>query len=195
MIESVENSFLEYISTDEYMEIYTKHVTSEFHDIAENVLWLVNNLCSESISFRDKIICSPFYDKVWDLVNNNTNSDTLIKQAIWFFSVIMKLKDSLPPEKIILNSIVVCSNYLYVHDAEVSCHCLWGIYYVSEFDEKIPSLKINNKILHSGVVLKLLKINYTSNMLCLTPSLRILGNLLCGDYKLVDVSHIIFYQF
>lgn len=157
----------------------------------DDVIWLLSHLVTDVAEFRDKVISHSIYDEIWSILNKNQNSLGTLRYTLWFMSAIMRNKETIPSDRAILNSVTMFSNYIYTHDVEIMAHCLWGLFYIIEFDEHVTHLQLMDKIMNSGVIVKIFKLNLQQNSTCLPPAIRLLGNLCGGDYHIVDVTHII----
>ena len=184
MINEKDNSYLELLTTEDYLDVYFTHLHSQFDDISDNVLWLVNNLLTDRAKCRDQIMNSKIYDYVQDILTKEDINIFLLRSGIWFMSCLMKNKQTIPDDAKIMKSLYYCVKYLYIMDPELNCQCVWGIYYISEFESS--NLQIFSQILSTGAIEKIIKINFKQQLQSLSPCLRLLGNLLSGEYNVVD---------
>lgn len=177
---------IELFGQENLIDSYIRHLGSEFHDVVENTLWFLNVIIQDSVELRDTFISSPIFLEVMKILRRDLNSLNIIEFTIWLLSTLMKDTTTTPPEKKVLECLEASAGYLHVSETSILTQCMWTIYNISSHDEKLP--KIYEDIMNSGAVVKLLKINYTRFQICLSPCLRILGNLCAGRFEIVDVK-------
>lgn len=187
-LKNIENILnLEAFCEDQLIDLYIKHIRSQYSEIVENTVWFLCNIVPESTVCRDKIISSNIYHEIINILKKERNSADQIERCICFLSSIIKCKDTTPPKEKLIEILQISANYLHTNDMQIINQCLWCIYYVSAYDE--GESNISSEILKSGAVVKLLKINYKKLHICITPCVRILGNLCAGKFDIVDVSN------
>ena len=186
-LKNIENILnLEAFCTDYLIDLYNKHMGSQYSDIVENTIWFLCNLVQQSVICRDKIISTSIYDETIKILKKDRNSADQIENCIWFLGCLIKSKATTQLKEKLLEILEISANYLYTHDMQIITQCLWCIFYVSQYDD--DEFDIYSDILESGAVVKLLKINYRKLHNCISPCIRILGNLCAGKYSIVDVS-------
>jgi hypothetical protein len=186
-LQNIENIInLEAFCEDHLIDLYRTHLGSQYSDIVENTIWFLCNLVQKSVICRDKIINTSIYDETIKILKKDRNSADQIENCIWFLGCLIKSKEATPPKEKLLEILQISANYLYTHDMQIITQCLWCIFYVSQFED--DELDIYSNILQSGAVVKLLKINYRKLQNCISPCIRILGNLCAGNCSLVNVS-------
>lgn len=181
----------EIFSSDEIIDIFFTHLHSEYVDIVENLLWFLTHVVRDSAICRDKIINSKIYDEVIKILRLESNPLNIIHFTIWFATSLCANTQTTPLESKIYECLEIFSGYMYLtDDMEIVSHCIWGIFNISNFDQKITS--IHGKILQSGSIVKLFKLNYNKNRLYAQPVIRLLGNMCAGHPIIVQVSDNLF---
>lgn len=175
--------------TPKFIDCVYKHARLNNDDITEQIIWTLTHIASIKADWRDRIINSPIYSEIVNILYRDKLLVGFVRVGIWFLSTCMKFKTPEPDKNISLEALKILSNYLYTNDNEVLVNCLWGVSYISEYNNID---KLQEHIFNSGVVVKILNAQY-KNHLCVVPAIRILGNVLSGDYKIVDVIIIIIY--
>ncbi len=186
-ISKVDKEFfqLEVFSEEYLIEVYARHLRSEYQDVLENTLWFMCVIVQESVVCRDKIISSKIFGEVMKILRKDVNSVQLIEFAVWFLSSLMKITVTTPPEIKISECLEASAGYLHTTEHIIITQSMWTIYNISQHDENLPNLY--KEIMNSGAVVKILKYNYNRLKMCLIPCIRILGNLCAGRFEIVDV--------
>lgn len=173
-------------STDEFIERFFQLIKSQYVDILEQTIWLITHLVSDCFKFRDKIIASKIFGEVLKILRKDQETLEVIRLSMRFLNNIFKTTQTTPPNKSLLEALVIFSNYIYSEDQDILCNCIWGLYYISQFDNENPD--IHKEIVNSGAIVKVMKLNFNKFNLCINPSIRLLGNLLTGPSEVVDVK-------
>ncbi len=171
---------------DVLIQTFLRHMSNDFVDIVEHNLWFLTHVVSDHAEIRDQILKSQIFDHCIKTLKQKEINLELLRNLIWFLCNVCKSTETVPPEEKLKDLVLYFSSFLYTHDNQILSNCLWGLYYVTQFDENYPN--IYNKVVDSGAVVKILKFDYSKMQLCILPSLRVLGNLLSGKYDVVDVS-------
>ena len=177
---------VEIFGQENLIDTYIRHLTSDYQDVVENTLWFLNVIIQDSVKLRDTFISSKIFLEAMKILRREMNSVNLIEYTIWLLSTLMKDNSTTPPEKKVLECLEASAGYLHVSESSILVQCMWAIYNISSHDESLP--KIYEDIMNSGAIVKLLKINYLRFQMCLTPCIRILGNLCTGRFEIVDVK-------
>jgi importin subunit alpha-6/7 len=172
--------------TDEFIERFFQLIQSQYADIHENTIWLMTHLVTDSFKFRDKVIPSKIFGEVLKVLRKDQGALEVVRQNMRFLNNIFKNSKNTPPKKSLLEAMVIFANYIYSEDPEILCNCIWGLYYISQFDQDNPN--IHKDIIDSGAIVKVMKINFSKYNLCISPSIRLFGNLLTGTAEIVDVK-------
>lgn len=186
-------SHFDIFCNDNLIGMLHKHTQSNYEDIFKNVMWFISHLVGVNVLFRDKILNSLIFSETVNKLTNGTLPYDQCLSLIWFASIIFKLKHTFPAEEYVMEALSIFANFIYSDEEEIINQCLWGIYYLSNFDSEI--LSINKDILSSGAVLKMMKLDLKKNHTCLVPTLRVLGNLCSGESEIIEVNMLFNYFF
>lgn len=142
------------------------------------------HIVGDNLNFRDKILSTNIIDEVMKSLKTDNVRVDLLPNSIWFFALLVKLNDTTPPRKIIMECLNIFNGFLNTQESEVINHCLWGLYYLSN----LKTSNVNKEILKLKIPERVLKLNFDRNHHCIGIALRLLGNLLADNYPIVDVS-------
>jgi hypothetical protein len=172
--------------SDEFIERFFQLMKSQYLDILEQTIWLLTHLVSDCAKLRDKVINSKIYGETLKTLRKDQETLEILRLSTRFLSNIFKTTQTTPSKKSLLEALIIFSNYIYTEDQEIMSNSIWGLYYISQFDNDNPD--IHMQIVNSGAIVKVMKLNFNKFNLSINPSIRLLGNLLTGPHDVVDVK-------
>ncbi len=149
----------------------------------------MTHIVSENSDIRDLILNSQVYFDCIKFLKQNQINFELLRSIIWFLCNACKTTDTCPSESILKEILCYFSSYLYTKELQIVVNCIWGLYYLTQYDSFFP--EIYQHIINSGALVKILKFDYTKMQPCVLPALRLIGNLLGGKFDIVDVIYIL----
>ncbi len=153
----------------------------------------MTHIVSENAEIRDLILSSQVYFECIKFLKQNQINFELLRSIIWFLCNACKPTDTCPSETILKEILCFFSSYLYTKELQIVVNCIWGLYYLTQFDSFISD--IYQQIINSGALVKILKFDFTKMQPCVLPSLRLIGNLLGGKFEIVDVFFSLYSNF
>lgn len=168
--------------SNEWIQILTKHLESNNVHIVEQTVWLINNLISESIEFRNYFLMSKLFHQL--ITSMNILSEEANLQLIKLFNNLIfnciKHKfenfDKTELTKIIHEMLFFLINFIFYDNNVILFDCLYSLYYISDIDGL--EIDIPKCYIESGIIKRIFSINFQQNKHEIIPAVRILGNVL-----------------
>lgn len=150
----------------EVLDSVLKQVTCP--DIIENTLWVLGNIISESIEYRNTVCSLSILDQVIGLSEDSDPSIQRTAYSVLFSITCYKPAPAYYISRKILDSIEIG---LRSEDSETIEHCAWIAFYLSEAYDQLLQVILNSEII--VVIQSLLK---KTEVEVLKPLLKTVGN-------------------
>ncbi|KAM3141616.1 hypothetical protein pb186bvf_006221 [Paramecium bursaria] len=149
------------------IKLLVKLLSSPYQDIAEEAAWAIGNFSQEGTYYRDLIL---------KIVANTSTKKKTIAQCTWSLSNLFKGKP-LPEFNYVQCALLVfCKIIINESDDGLLSEACWALSYLS--DQKNS---IQQQVIDSGVVPKLIKLLDLKQLEIIIPTIRILGNIVTGN--------------
>ena len=154
----------------EVLDSVLKQVTCP--DIVENTLWVLGNIVSENIEYRNTVSALGILDRVIELSGDSDPS--IQRTAYWVLFSITCYKPA-PAYYISRKILDTVGVGLRSEDSETIEHCAWIAFYLSAAYDQLLQIILNSEVI--GVVQGLLK---RTEVEVLKPLLKTVGNAASG---------------
>ena len=168
------------------IETYSRHFRYNLNgELVVNMMGFLCNFIGDCCFLRDKLFNSNISGDIIEILRQEAVELDLLRLGIWFMCDILKRTETIPPDVKVVELVTIFAKYLHTVDLEVVVCCIYGLYYVSQFDDYICGL--NMRIIKSGAVVKMMKSDFSEFICVVVPMIRCLGNMSAAKYDVVDV--------
>ncbi|TPX54189.1 hypothetical protein SeMB42_g00394 [Synchytrium endobioticum] len=156
--------------------IFVELLSSPVADVREQAVWALGNIAGDSPSCRDFVLREGALRPILNILNENTNKLSMLRNATWTLSNFCRGKNPSPDWNMIAPALPVLAKLIYAQDEEVLTDACWAISYLSDgANEKIQA------VLEAGVSRRLVELLMHPSYMVQTPALRSVGNIVTGD--------------
>lgn len=159
------------------LPLFVKLLSMETNkSVREQAIWALGNIAGDSSEFRDSVIACEALDPLLHIIMSPSSSESMIRNGTWALSNLCRGKPS--PE---FDSIKRCFGcflrLLSVEDTEVIMDACWALSFLTD---ECHSRAIR-AVIDAGVVPRVVELLMHKDTKVVSPSLRIVGNIVAGD--------------
>ncbi|KAI9105996.1 armadillo-type protein [Phlyctochytrium arcticum] len=156
--------------------IFVELLSSHNPDVKEQAVWALGNIAGDSPRCRDFVLHQGALRPLLNILNENTNKLSMLRNATWTLSNFCRGKNPQPEWPMIAPALPILAKLIYTNDEEVLTDACWAISYLSDgANEKIQA------VIETGVCRRLVELLNHSSFTVQTPALRSVGNIVTGD--------------
>ncbi|KAI8835923.1 armadillo-type protein [Chytridium lagenaria] len=156
--------------------VFVRLLSSPTADVREQAVWALGNIAGDSARCRDIVLAAGALQPLLNILNENQNKISMIRNATWTLSNFCRGKNPQPDWQTIFPALSVLSKLIYTMDEEVLTDACWAISYLSDgANEKIQA------VIDAGVARRLIDLLAHPSHSVQTPALRSVGNIVTGD--------------
>ncbi|RKO85499.1 armadillo-type protein [Blyttiomyces helicus] len=156
--------------------IFVELLSSPVADVKEQAVWALGNIAGDSPRCRDFVLREGALRPLLNILNENTNKLSMLRNATWTLSNFCRGKNPPPEWSMISPALPVLAKLIYASDEEVLTDACWAISYLSDgSNDKIQA------VIEAGVCRRLVELLMHQAFAVQTPALRSVGNIVTGD--------------
>ncbi|KND03887.1 hypothetical protein SpCBS45565_g05181 [Spizellomyces sp. 'palustris'] len=156
--------------------IFVELLSSPNPDVREQAVWALGNIAGDSPRCRDFVLREGALRPLLNILNENTNKLSMLRNATWTLSNFCRGKNPQPDWSQIAPALPILAKLIHANDEEVLTDACWAISYLSDgANEKIQA------VIESGVCRRLVELLGHPSYAVQTPALRSVGNIVTGD--------------
>jgi hypothetical protein len=163
------------------LEVLIHHLMSENADLREQCAWCLGNIAGDRTSFRDTILEKGALAPLLQNISFPENT-ALLRNVTWTLSNLCRGKPE-PDFELLKDAVDVLGQLIKdCEDEETVIDALWALSYISDGEEdRIEA------VMNANVVPQLINNLEHPKLQILTPSLRILGNMVSGSDEQTNI--------
>ena len=121
-------------------------IRSENDNLKEQAIWALGNIAGENTEYRDMVISYGILPALLELISTTTQL-TILKNAAWVLSNLIRGKPQPPFEKISAAAPVIAKVVLTYDDKELLADCCWALTNLGESSNNKATIFIEQGLL------------------------------------------------